>query len=51
MYLTVRKQVGKGIWIKDYKKGTREDKIGVDSDSSENSMELLKKEIKYTDNL
>mgnify|MGYP001806809924 CR=1 FL=1 len=52
MYLTVRRQVGKGIWIKDYKKGTKEDRIGmVDSESSEDSMELLKKEIKYKDNL
>ena len=47
----MRRQVGKGIWIRDYKKGTKEEKIGVDSDSSENSMELLKKEIKYVDNL
>ncbi len=51
MYLTVRRAVGKGIWIKDYKKTKKEDKIGVDSESSEDSMELLKKEIQYVDNM
>ena len=46
VYKTVRKSVGKGIWISDYKKALRDDaQIGVDSESEEDSRELLKKEL------
>ena len=52
VYKTVRKSVGKGIWIADYKRALRDDaQVGVDSDSEENSRELLKKELQFVDNV
>eukprot|EP00347_Sterkiella_histriomuscorum_P017317 403349848 len=52
VYQTVRRNVGKGIWMADYKKSLKDDdKIGVDSQSEEDSRELLKKELQFVDNM
>ncbi|CDW85917.1 UNKNOWN [Stylonychia lemnae] len=52
VYQTVRKSIGKSIWIADYKKSLKEDdQIGVDSQSDEDSRELLKKELEFLDNM
>ena len=48
----MRKCVGRGIWIQDYKKALKDDAVaGVNSDSEDNSRELLKKELMFIDNL
>lgn len=49
MYKTVRRTVGKGIWIRDYK-APADDKKEANSDVDEDdSRELLAKELKYVD--
>ena len=48
MYKTVRRTVGKGIWIRDYKAPADDKKANSDVDEDD-SRELLAKELKYVD--
>jgi hypothetical protein len=51
VYNTVRKQIGRGVWINDYKKEFADDTFNDNSNILDNSQDLLKKELKILDSL
>eukprot|EP00350_Pseudokeronopsis_sp_OXSARD2_P001241 CAMPEP_0170561540 /NCGR_PEP_ID=MMETSP0211-20121228/55380_1 /TAXON_ID=311385 /ORGANISM="Pseudokeronopsis sp., Strain OXSARD2" /LENGTH=76 /DNA_ID=CAMNT_0010877213 /DNA_START=171 /DNA_END=401 /DNA_ORIENTATION=- len=51
VYCTVRKAIGRAVWISEYKKDFGDDSINDVSGILDNSAELIKKELRILDEL